>query len=187
MTTYVALFRGINVGGHNKIRMAELKGVHEALGLRAVVPYIQSGNVVFKSDDTTDTTDAADGARIRAQIEASVEERFGFHVEVMVRTLDELRAIIAHNPFQGQPNKEIKWIVVLFLAAQPTAAAQEDLLTSYTGPEEIFIHGREAYIYYPDGIGRSKLTNALLERKLKSAATARNWNTILQLHELMQH
>ena len=175
----VSLFRGINVGGHNKIRMDDLKKVHEDLGLRDVVPYIQSGNVVFKSNST-------DTAHIRTQIKESVAKTFGFSVEVLVRTADELREIIAKNPFAGQPDKESKWIVVLFLAAHPDDAAQEDLCKSYTGPEEIFIIGQEAYIYYSNSIGHSKLTNSLLEKKLKTAGTARNWNTVLQLQKLLE-
>lgn len=179
MTTYISLFRGINVGGHNKIRMDDLKKVHEDLGLRDVVPYIQSGNIIFKSDN-------ADIARICTLIRESVEKTFGFPVEVIVRTSDELREIIAKNPFADQQDKESKRILVLFLAAHPSDTAQEDLLKAYTGPEEIFIIGQEAYIYYPDGVGRSKLTNSLLEKKLKTAGTARNWNTVLQLQELIQ-
>ncbi|MBA2681771.1 MAG: DUF1697 domain-containing protein [Ktedonobacteraceae bacterium] len=175
---YVSLFRGINVGGHHKIRMDDLKKVHEDLGLRDVVSYIQSGNVVFKSN-------AIDIEEIRIQIKESVARTFGFSVEVMIRTAGELREIIAKNPFAGRPDKESKWIAVFFLAAHPSDAAQEDLLKSYTGPEEIFILGQEAHIYYPDGMGRSKLNNSLLEKKLKTAGTARNWNTVLQLQTLM--
>jgi uncharacterized protein (DUF1697 family) len=104
----------------------------------------------------------------------------------MIRTADELREIIANNPFAGQPDKESKWIHVLFLAAHPNDEAQADLLKTYTGPEEIFILGQEAHIYYPNGVGRSKLTNTLLEKKLKTAGTTRNWNTILQLQKMTQ-
>ena len=179
MTTCVSLFRGINVGGHNKIRMDELKKVHEDLGLQDVVPYIQSGNVVFKSNST-------DTASIRGQIKESVAKTFGFSVEVLVRTAEELREIIAKNPFAGQSEKETKWIVVLFLAARPDDAAQEDLFKSYAGPEELFVVDQEAYIYYPNSIGHSKLTNTLLEKKLKTAGTARNWNTVLQLQKLIE-
>ena len=175
----VSLFRGINVGGHNKIRMDDLKKVHEDLGLQDVVPYIQSGNVVFKSN-------SIDTAQIRTQIKESVEKTFGFSVEVLVRTADELQEIIANNPFAGQSDKESKWIVVLFLAARPGDTAQEDLRKAYTGPEEIFVRNNEVYIYYPDGIGRSKLTNTLLEKKLKTVGTARNWNTVLQLQNLIE-
>ena len=179
MTAFVSLFRGINVGGHQKIRMDELKDVHEALGFKDVLPYIQSGNVVFTSDD-------ADEARLRGRIEDGFETKFGFHVEVFVRTSAELREIIEKNPFQSQPGKESKWVVVMFLAARPDAAAQEDLLKTYAGPEELFFTGKEVYIYYPNGIGRSKLSNSLMEKKLKTVGTARNWNTMLQLQKLIQ-
>lgn len=157
--------------------MDELKAVHEALGLRDVLPYIQSGNVVFKSED-------ADPTQLRQQIEESIEKRFGFHVEVFVRTSAELEAIIEKNPFQGQSDKESKWVVVLFLAHCPNEAAQENLHKSYTGPEEIVVSGKEVYLYYTNGIGRSKLTLTLIEKKLKTLGTGRNWNTVLQLQDL---
>ena len=180
MTAFVSLFRGINAGGHHQIRMADLKDVHEALGFKDVFSYIQSGNFVFTSDD-------ADVARLQRQIEDSFEQKFGFHVEVIVRTSAELREIIDQNPFQSHQSTESKWVVVMFLAARPDAAAQEDLLKTYAGPEELFINGKEVYIYYPNGIGRSKLSNSWLEKKLKTVGTARNWNTILQLQKLLQH
>src|SRR5229473_7596718 len=179
MAAFVSLFLGINVGGHHKIRMDELKDLHESLGLKDVFPYIQSGNVVFNSDD-------ADVARLQRQIEDGFERKFGFHVEVFVRTSAELREIIEQNPFQSQPSKESKWVVVMFLTARPDATAQEDLLKTYAGPEELFFTGKEVYIYYPNGIGRSKLSNSLMEKKLKTVGTARNWNTILQLQKLLQ-
>ncbi len=180
MTAFVSLFRDINVGGNHKIKMDELKEMHESLGLRDVLPYIQSGNVVFTSDD-------ADVARLRRQIEDGFEKKFGFHAEVIIRTSAELRDIIEKNPFQSQQSKESKWVVVLFLAARPDETAQEDLLKTYVGPEELFIIGKEVYIYYPQGIGRSKLSHSLIEKKLKTFGTARNWNTILQLQKLLQH
>ena len=179
MTAFVSLFRGINVGGYHQIRMADLKELHESLGLRDVLPYIQSGNIVFKSD-------GADAAQLQRQIEEGFESKFGFHVEVFVRTSDELKDIIEKNPFQNQQSKESKWITVMFLATHPSATAQEDLLKTYVGPEEIFIIGKEMYIYYTNGIGRSKLSGSFIEKKLKTFGTARNWNTILKLQELTQ-
>jgi len=179
MTAFVSLFRGINVGGHHGVRMDELKGVYEALGLQDVFSYIQSGNVVFKSDD-------ANVAQLRRQIEDGFEERFGFHAEVFVRSSAEFREIIEKNPFLGQQSKESNWVVVLFLAARPDDTAQEDLLRSYVGPEEIFFSGEEVYIYYTNGIGRSKLSLSLIEKKLKTFGTARNWNTMLQLQKLIE-
>jgi uncharacterized protein (DUF1697 family) len=179
MTAFVSLFRGINVGGHHGVRMGELKAMYEDLGLQDVLSYIQSGNVVFKSVD-------ADVARLRRQIEGGFEERFGFHAEVFVRSSAEFRVIFEKNPFQSQQSKESKWVVVLFLAARPDDTAQEDLLRTYVGPEEIFFTGEEAFIYYTNGIGRSKLSLSLMEKKLKTFGTARNWNTILQLQKLIE-
>src|SRR5947207_1061985 len=176
MTAFVSLFRGINVGGQRKIKMSELKEAHEALGLWAVTPYIQSGSVVFQSD-------ALDGELVRSQIEESFEKRFGFHSDVMIRSAAELQAIIEANPFQGQAGKETKWIVVLFLATHPDADAQENLRAAYSGPEEFFLIGQELHIYYPDSIGRSKFSGSFIEKKLKTPGTARNWNTILKLQE----
>ena len=180
MPAFISLFRGINVGGQHKVKMSDLKEMHESLGLRDVLPYIQSGNVVFKSDD-------ADVAQLQGQIEDGFEKRFGFHVEVFVRTSAELRDIIDKNPFQGQQSKESKWVAVMFLADRPDDTAQEDLLKTYAGPEELFIIGKEIYIYYPNGIGRSKLSNTFIEKKLKIAGTARNWNTILQWQGMILH
>ncbi len=179
MTVFIILFRGINVGGHQKVRMDELKALLVALGFRDVVSYIQSGNIVCSSDD-------ADAAHVQKCIEESFEKKFGFSVAVVVRTSDELRAIIEKNPFQDQPDKELKWIVVMFLITHPDTTAREVLLKTYSGPEEIFVLGQEVYIYYADGIGRSKLSNSLLEKRLKTVGTARNWNTIMKLQELVQ-
>jgi len=179
MTAFVSLFRGINVGGHHQVKMTELKELHESLGLRNVLTYIQSGNVVFQSDIT-------DVAQLRQHIEASFETRFGFHAEVIIRTSDELQEIIAKSPFQGHLDKEPKWVAVMFLATQPDITAQEDLLKTYSGPEELFIIGKELYLYYSQGIGRSKLSHSFIEKKLKTVGTGRNWNTILQLQQLFQ-
>ncbi len=180
MTAFVSLLRGINVGGHHKIRMDELKELYESLGFKDVLPYIQSGNVVFTSDE-------ADLTRLRRQIEEGLEKKFGFHVEVIVRTSAELKEILDNNPFQGQQSKESKWVVVMFLESRPDETAQEDLLKTYVGPEELFIIGKEVYIYYTEGIGRSKLSHSLIEKKLKTVGTARNWNTILQVQKLIQY
>ena len=179
MTTFVSLFRGINVGGNNSVRMDALKELHESLGLQEVQTYIQSGNVVFTSDD-------ADGTQIQKHIEDGFAKTFGFQVKVMVRSAGEFNAMIENNPFQNQPMKESKWVVAMFLATHPVSTAQEDIQKTYTGPEELHIMGQEVYIYYPEGIGRSKLTNTLLEKKLKTTGTARNWNTILRLQKMME-
>jgi uncharacterized protein (DUF1697 family) len=179
MTTYVSLFRGINVGGHQVVRMNELKELHESLGLKDVVTYIQSGNVVFTSDD-------ADPAQLPTQIEDGFAKKFGFHVKVMVRSSVELQEIIANNPFQNHPMKEPKWVVVLFLANRPENTALEEFQKTYIGPEELHLIGQELYTFYPNGIGRSKLSLTFVEKKLKTIGTGRNWNTILRLQQKIQ-
>jgi uncharacterized protein (DUF1697 family) len=178
MTAFVSLFRAINVGGR-QVKMDALKALHESLGLQAVTPYIQSGNVVFQCDEPT-------SAGVRDEIEAAFQTTFGFHSDVFVRSLPELEAIIERNPFQARIAKAPNWVLVMFLAAHPDDAAQEALRQSYAGPEEIVIIGKEAYLSYPEGVGRSKLTNVLLEKKLKTVGTARNWNTVLKLHQMLQ-
>jgi uncharacterized protein (DUF1697 family) len=178
LTMYLSLFRGINVGGNRIVPMSELKSLHQALGFKDVVTYIQSGNVVFSSD-------ATNPAQLARQIEESFAQKFGFQSQVMVRTSAELQEIIASNPFQNQPEKEPKWVAVLFLTTRPESSALEDLKKTYSGPEEIYLIGQELFVYYPDGIGRSKLTLPLIEKKLKTVGTGRNWNTVLQLQKMM--
>jgi len=179
MARFVSLFRGINVGGHQLVRMDALKELHTSLNLQDVQTYIQSGNVVFANDNP-------DVTQIHKDIEDGFAQKFGFQVKVMVRTADEFNMIIENNPFQNQPVKESKWVVAIFLASDPISTALEDIQKAYTGPEEIHIIGKEAFIYYPEGQGRSKLTNAFLEKKLKTAGTARNWNTVLRLQQMME-
>jgi uncharacterized protein (DUF1697 family) len=179
MTSFVSLFRGINVGGNNPVRMDDLKELHKSLGLQEVETYIQSGNVVFTSDEV-------DWTQIQKDIEDGFAQKFGFQVKVMVRTADEFNAMVENNPFQNQPIKESNRVIAMFLASHPISTAREDIQKTYSGPEEIHIAGQEAYIYYPEGMGRSKLSNTFLEKKLQTRGTARNWNTVLRLQKMMQ-
>ena len=179
MTRYVSLFRGINVGGHQLVKMDALKELHTSLDLQDIQTYIQSGNVVFANDNP-------DVTQIQKDIEDGFAQKFGFQVKVMVRTAGEFNKMVENNPFQNQPIRELKWVVAIFLASDPISTALEDIQKTYTGPEEIHIIGKEAFIYYPEGQGRSKLTNTFLEKKLKAVGTARNWNTVLRLQKLME-
>ncbi len=179
MIKCVSLFRGINVGGNRIVPMSELKSLHQGLGLKDVVTYIQSGNVVFSSDET-------DSAQLAKQIEEAFAQKFGFRSQVIVRTTIELEETIANNPFQNSPEKESKSVLVVLLATRPESSALEDLKQFYSGPEEMYLIGQELFVYYPDGMGRSKLTLPLIEKKLKTAGTGRNWNTVLRLKEMMQ-
>ncbi|MEI6043747.1 MAG: DUF1697 domain-containing protein [Chloroflexota bacterium] len=183
MTTFVALFRAINVGGHNRVAMAALKNMFEGLGLRGVSTYLQTGNVIFESAETAPLS-------LTEQLGKEFEQKFGFYADVIVRTSAELKEVVDKNPFLNHPEKETKWLVVMFLASCPTEQAKKELLSTYEGPEELFIttgdQSTNLYIYYTNGIGRSKLSNVFLEKKLKVQGTARNWNTITKLLEIAQ-
>jgi uncharacterized protein (DUF1697 family) len=177
-TQYVALFRGINVGGYHSTRMDELKRLHESLGMQDVLPYIQSGNIVFRSDGPQDP------AQLVALIEDAFEKRFGFNSKVLLRTGLELTSIIAVRHFESQDSLDPRRLMVMFMSDPPGDREQADLLRSLSGPEELKFSGTELYIYYPDGMGRSRLSNSVLEKKLRTLGTIRNWNTVLQLQKL---
>jgi uncharacterized protein (DUF1697 family) len=179
MGAYLSLFRAINVGGNAAVKMATLKELHEALRFNNVTTYLQTGNVVFDSEET-------DPHQLAERIANEFEKKFGFRTEVIIRTQAELKETFHNNPFHNQPDKEAKWIVAMFLSGTPDSQAVEGFLSSFSGIEKLFIAGKELYVYYPEGIGNSKLTNALIEKKLKVSGTGRNWNTVTKLAEMMQ-
>ena len=166
--------RGVNVGGKNKLPMRELRPLIESIGCVDVATYIQSGNAVFA---TALKPDAAARA-----IEQGIEQRLGLTVRTLVRTPGELAAIAAANPFLGRdaPSR----LYVVFLDAAPTPAAVAGLDPDRSPGDEFAVSGREIFVHYPNGQGRSKLTLDWFERKLGVAGTARNWNTLLKLQEL---
>ena len=171
MTTLVALLRGVNVGGKNKIRMEELRTACEGLGWRDVRTYIQSGNIVFRCKDK----DAG------ARLEAALESQFGIQTFVVTRTLAEMRALVERNPFPGLDPKKI---LVSFLSLEPGAEAVAKVEAMGITPEEVRISGREMFIHFPLGQGVSKLPMAKIERTLGTGGTGRNWNTVLALLEM---
>lgn len=178
MTSYVALIRGINVGGHKKIKMADLRDCCASLGLGEMSTYIQSGNVVFSSDD--------DREEVRQRLIRGIDDAFGFDVAVFLRTAAELQVIVDRDPFPRESADEPSKVGVLFLSAATTQAAVDEALSEYAGPEVVRAAGSELYIYFPDGMGRSKLNIAKLEKQLGVDATARNWNSVTKLLALVQ-
>jgi len=173
MSAIICLLRGVNLGGHNKIAMDSLRDICSSLKLRSPQTYIQSGNVVF-------VTAEKDLARLARRIEDCIEQKHSFRPSVMLRTAAEMRGVIARNPFASRKNIDPAKLVVSFLAAAPTAEVAKRLPEIKVGPEELHVSGRELYIYFPDGQGRSKLP-AALNRAAKIPATARNWNTVVKL------
>ena len=171
MAAIISLLRAVNVTGYNKVKMDALRELYESLGLRGAQTYIQSGNVVFR-------TDAKDLARLQKRIEDAIEKSYGFRTGVVLRTSAELKDIIRRNPFAKRSGIEPNKLVVSFLTGEPGPESKQKIAQIKVGPEELVLDGRELYIYYAGGIGSSKLTPAVIERALKVSGTARNWNTV---------
>ncbi|GGK93266.1 hypothetical protein GCM10010094_62630 [Streptomyces flaveus] len=178
MTTYAALLRGINVGGSKKVPMAELRTLLEGLGLGGVSTYLQSGNAIF-------TADGGDEGTLAADITAAIEKHFGFTVDVLVRDHAYLQAVLEACPFPAaelQPKQlHITYFSVPVVPERFASIDQQAFL-----PEEFRFGDRCLYLYAPDGLGRSKLAEALSKPRLVKGviATSRNWNTVVKLAEL---
>jgi uncharacterized protein (DUF1697 family) len=177
MTTHIALLRGVNVGGKTKVAMADLRAMLADLGFGDPRSLLQSGNLVFRSDKLT-------GAGLERLLEAETEKRLGLKTDFFVRTPEEWEAVIANNPFPGEAESDPSHLVVMFLNKAPEAKDVEALQAAIAGREIVRASGRQAYITYPDGIGDSKLTITVIEKKLGSRGTGRNWNTVLKLGAL---
>lgn len=173
---HAALLRGINVGGKNKLPMKDLAEIFAEAGCREVATYIQSGNVVFLAT-------AAVLKKLAGAIEAKIGERFGYKVPVVIRSHEELSAVVRENPFlrAGEPESTLH---VAFLAATPEASAIAKLDPDRSPPDRFAVMGKEVYLHLPNGAGNSKLTNAWMDAKLSTISTARNWNTVLKLVEM---
>jgi uncharacterized protein (DUF1697 family) len=169
----VSLLRAINVAGHQMIKMEELRALYESMGLRNVRTFIQSGNVVFETAESDGT--------VAVRIEEAIEKRWGFRPSVIVRTALELRDVIARNPFAGRTEIEPGKLVVTFLAGDPGDEARAKVRAMKTDPEEMRIEGSEIFTYFPNGMGKSKLSAAAIDRALKIPGTSRNWNTVMKL------
>jgi len=179
MPTVISLLRGVNVGGHNKIKMEELRELYESLGLRDAQTYVQSGNVVFR-------TDARDFTRLSKRIADAIEDRFAFRPGVILRTAADLRGVIAANPFVSRRDLDPSRLLVQFLDSEPPADLRERLLRIESEPEELRMAGRELYIYYPNGMARPKVAWASVERILRTSCAGRNWNTVRKLLEMAE-
>ena len=178
MTTYAALLRGINVGGNKKLPMAELRTLMTGLGYDSVQTYLQSGQAVF-------STARGDAESLAAVLAGAIEERFGFSVDVLVRDHAYLKAVEADCPF---PAAELaaRQLHVTYLSAPVTAERYADIDPAAHLPEEFRLGDRALYLYAPDGLGRSKLAEALSRPRIHKGltATTRNWNTVVKLVEL---
>jgi uncharacterized protein (DUF1697 family) len=174
---YVALMRGINVGGKNMVPMKALAEEFRSAGCKDVRTYIQSGNVVF----------SASGAAVKKlakKMAACIETRFGCSVPVVLRSAEELQEAIARNPYAKRPEFS-NYTHLMFLADEPAAEAVRGLDPKRSAPDEFTVVGRDVYLWTPGGMGKTKLSNAYFDSKLKTVSTVRNWRTVLSLAEMM--
>ena len=176
MARWIALLRGINVGGRAKVPMAELKALCEDLGWKEVRTFIQSGNVVFDA--------GGDGERLEAALEDALEKRFGFRPAVMMRSADAWRAMLAANPFGNEAEEAPALVHVGVSKAPPAAGAAASLESRGKAGERVREAGGVLWFHFPDGAGRSKLTPALIDKAAGSPVTARNWRTALALGDM---
>jgi len=178
MARHVALLRGINVAGHNLVAMAELRALLAALGLSNAQSLLQSGNLLFECERLT-------GEKLERLLETETTKRLKVVADYFVRTAAEWKAIIAKNPFPAEAERDASHLVVMFLKAAPARKDVQALESAISGPESIRAIGKQLYLVYPAGIGRSKLTGTLIERQLGARGTARNWNTVQKLAALL--
>jgi uncharacterized protein (DUF1697 family) len=178
MTVYVSMLRAVNVGGTSVIKMDALRRVYESMGLSDVRTLLASGNVVFRSR-------SKDREKLVKRITQEIERQLGLTVDVVVRTLAEVESIVERGPVLS-PRADMAKLHVMFLGGVPVAGAQAALVKWHKDaklPEMLELRGPEIYLYYPNGVGRSKLSNAVMENKLGVAGTSRNWNTLTKLIE----
>ncbi|MEM9565821.1 MAG: DUF1697 domain-containing protein [Actinomycetota bacterium] len=173
MTIWVALLRGVNVGGHNKVPMAELRAALGDAGLGEVTTYIASGNLVLAADD-----DPADA------IAAVIADRFGLDLAVVTRTTDQLRTAAGANPFAELAAEQPKAVHCFFTSTPVTPGALDGFDGERYAPDRLEVAVGEVFAAYPAGMARSKLTNAVVDRVAGGPTTARNWNTVAKLVEL---
>jgi uncharacterized protein (DUF1697 family) len=171
----LALLRGVNLGAHNRVGMAELRATLAELGYARLSTHLQSGNAVFSAATPADRT----AARIRA----SIESEFGLDVPVLVRTATQLRAVLAADPFGSLATDESRYLVQ-FLDAEPDSSRLAALDEQRYEPERYELIGRELYLWLPGGVHKSRLEPAL--RRIVGVGTARNWRTLRRLLELLE-
>ena len=175
--TRVALFRGINVGGNNKLPMKDLTEIFVRAGCTVVRSYIQSGNVIFQATERV-------SKKLPECVSAELRQQFGFEGRMVIRTTDEIRWVAENNPFPKE-GAAAELLSVMFLSDPPNQSLIA-LLDPQRSPSDRFVvEGKTIFLYTPTGLAKTKLTNAFFDSKLKAFGTSRNWRTVLKLLELM--
>jgi uncharacterized protein (DUF1697 family) len=178
LTGFVGLLRAVNVGGTGMIRMADLKALCESIGFRDVTTLLQSGNVVFRGTGTDRT--------LAKKLAAAIEASHGFRPAIMMRTADEIAEAMRGNPFKAEEKSDPSHLIVAFPVERPTAGAAGRVAAIKVAKERLHLGARDLYVHYAGGQGTSKVSNAVLERALGTPVTARNWNTVGKLFDLVR-
>jgi uncharacterized protein (DUF1697 family) len=178
MTAYIAMLRGVNVSGHNTIKMDALRGFCQDLGFRNVETYVQSGNVVFQ-------TATENPAAVSKRIGETILQFLGFNTPVIVRTSREMRNVILNNPLLKEKDMDSSKLHVTFLSETAQKGSVKKLETLATSPDRFYPASHEIYLYCPGGYGRTKLSNNAIEKVLSAKATTRNWKTTNALFEMV--
>jgi uncharacterized protein (DUF1697 family) len=174
---YAALLRGINVGGAKKVSMSDLRDVALGLGLENPRTLLQSGNLVFDARWSA--------ANLEKKLETATSSRFDLETQYFLRSAPEWLSVVKQNPFPDEAERDPGHLVVVFLRDAPPRPAEKALQAAIVGREIARVVGHEAYVYYRDGIGTSKLTLPRIEKALGTSGTGRNWNTTLKIGALM--
>lgn len=175
--TYVALLRGINMGGKKMLPMKDLCAMFVAAGCRDVRHYIQSGNVVF-------TAEASLAGKLPGLLTRRIADRYGFDVPVVLRSAEELREVRVHSPFL-ETGESLDKLAVGFLSDLPDPQRVAALDPDRSPPDAFVVHGREIYLRCPNGLGQTRLTTTYFDSKLAAISTFRNWRTVLKLIEML--
>jgi uncharacterized protein (DUF1697 family) len=176
-TIHIALLRGVNVGGHRTVAMSDLRDLITDLGFSDARTLLQSGNLVFRGN-------GSGGAALEQLLETEAAKRLGLEADFLIRSAEEWKDVVARNPFPKEAERDPSHLVVMFLKSAVNLKTVSAVQAAIAGRETIRADRRQMYIVYPDGIGRSRVSNVFLEGKLGIRGTARNWNTVLKLAAL---
>jgi uncharacterized protein (DUF1697 family) len=173
MTAFVALLRSVNLAKTSRMTMADLRAAVDGLQLRAARTIAHTGNILFEADAAIPALEKG--------IHDAITKAFGFNTEVFVRDAAGFRALVEHNPFPEHAKADPAHLVAMVMRKAPPAEAVAAARAAIVGREEIAAVGADVYLWYPDGIGTSKFSGGLIERRLGQLGTTRNWNTVLKI------
>ncbi len=175
---FIVLLRGINVGGNNKIKMAELRNLLTAAGFQSVKTYIQSGNIVLNADETDENT-------ISSTIKTLIAAHYGYQIEVLTISVSDYKTVMENNPFPDVPVESYKFLAVTLLSDVPVLDNLQAIEAKQQPSEQLKIVGKAFYMFCPNGYGKTKLDNKTIEKTLQVKATTRNWRSMLKILEMI--